>query len=141
MSSGTDVTRFAPSPTGYLHLGHAFSALIALQRARRSGGRFLLRLEDIDPTRSRAEFATAILEDLTWLGIDWDEGPDVGGPYGPYRQSERSEIYKKYAGELVERGFAFRCFCTPERLETMGHRLDKLTAEQEHYLASWQEGT
>ncbi|MSP01820.1 MAG: tRNA glutamyl-Q(34) synthetase GluQRS [Acetobacteraceae bacterium] len=98
------VTRFAPSPTGYLHLGHAFSALTAWRRARAAGGRFLLRLEDIDPTRCRPEFAVAIQEDLAWLGLDWD---------GPVRvQSEHMDDYAAVLDELRARGLIYPCFCS-----------------------------
>ena len=98
------VTRFAPSPTGYLHLGHAFSALTAWRRARAAGGRFLLRLEDIDPGRCRAEFAAAILEDLAWLGLDWD---------GPVRvQSAHLAEYRAVLDGLAARGLVYPCFCT-----------------------------
>ena len=98
------VTRFAPSPTGYLHLGHAFSALTAWRRARAVGGRFLLRLEDIDPTRCRPEFAAAIQEDLAWLGLDWD---------GPVRvQSEHLNDYATVVAQLVARGLLYPCFCS-----------------------------
>ena len=98
------VTRFAPSPTGFLHLGHAYSALIAWRRAREAGGRFLLRLEDIDPVRCRPEYAAAILEDLAWLGLDWD---------GPVRvQSEHVAEYRATLETLAERGLLYPCFCT-----------------------------
>jgi glutamyl-Q tRNA(Asp) synthetase len=98
------VTRFAPSPTGYLHMGHAYSALIAWRRAREAGGRFLLRLEDIDPIRCRPEYANAILEDLTWLGIDWD---------GPVRaQSEHLDDYTAVLARLRARGLIYPCFCS-----------------------------
>jgi glutamyl-Q tRNA(Asp) synthetase len=98
------VTRFAPSPTGHLHLGHAFSALIAWRRARAAGGRFLLRLEDIDPTRCRPEFATAILEDLAWLGLDWDGEVRV--------QSGHLAEYRAVLDALATRGLLYPCFCT-----------------------------
>jgi glutamyl-Q tRNA(Asp) synthetase len=98
------VTRFAPSPTGYLHLGHAFSAMFAWRRAREEGGRWLLRLEDIDPVRCRPEFATAILEDLTWLGLNWD---------GEVRkQSEHMAEYRSVLDALTNRGLLYPCFCT-----------------------------
>jgi glutamyl-Q tRNA(Asp) synthetase len=98
------VTRFAPSPTGYLHLGHAFSALLAWCRAREAGGRFLLRLEDIDPTRCRPQFAAAILEDLTWLGLDWDGDVRV--------QSQHFAEYRAALDALAARGLLYPCFCT-----------------------------
>jgi glutamyl-Q tRNA(Asp) synthetase len=98
------ITRFAPSPTGYLHLGHAFSALLAWQRAREAGGRFLLRLEDIDPSRCRPEFAAAIIEDLVWLGLDWDGDVRV--------QSQHLAEYRCALDSLEERGLLFPCFCS-----------------------------
>jgi glutamyl-tRNA synthetase len=121
-------TRIAPSPTGDPHVGTAYVALINYCFAKKHGGRFLLRIEDTDQARSTPESEQAILDSLHWLGLTWDEGPDVGGPYGPYRQSERSAIYTKYIEELLAAGHAFRCFCTPERLEEMreAQRLAKL---------------
>jgi glutamyl-tRNA synthetase len=112
-------TRIAPSPTGDPHVGTAYVALINYCFAKRHGGAFLLRIEDTDQARSTPESEAAILSSLRWLGLEWDEGPDVGGPYGPYRQSERSEIYRAYADQLLAEGHAFRCFCTTERLEEM----------------------
>ena len=98
------ITRFAPSPTGRLHLGHAYSAAIGHQRARAAGGRFLLRIEDLDPTRSRAEYIAGIEEDLRWLGIAWDGEPLV--------QSTRTEIYAAALERLRDRGLVYPCFCT-----------------------------
>lgn len=109
--------RFAPSPTGHLHVGNARTALFNWLLARGSGGTFILRIEDTDVERSTLESEEAILEDLRWLGLHWDEGPDVGGPHGPYRQSERLHLYHSYAEELVAAGQAYRCFCSTERLE------------------------
>jgi glutamyl-tRNA synthetase len=109
--------RFAPSPTGYLHLGNARTALFNWLFARQKGGVFVLRVEDTDIERSREEYERNLLQDLRWLGLDWDEGPDVGGDYGPYRQSERLELYHKYAKQLLEEGKAYYCFCPPEELE------------------------
>ena len=108
--------RLAPSPTGDPHVGHAYIALFDYVFARRRGGQFVLRIEDTDRTRLQPGSEEAILRALRWVGLQWDEGPDVGGPYGPYRQSERSEIYRKHAEALVAKGAAYRCFCTPERL-------------------------
>ena len=116
-------TRIAPSPTGDPHVGTAYVALFNMAFAHSQGGEFLLRIEDTDQQRSTPESEKAILDALKWLGLCWDEGPDVGGVKGPYRQSERSDIYRKYADQLIADGHAFRCFCTPERLE-------KLRAEQ-----------
>lgn len=110
-------TRFAPSPTGRMHLGSARSALYPFLLARRTGGTFILRIEDTDRKRFVPGAEEELIEGLRWLGIEYDEGPDIGGPYGPYRQSERREIYHEHAWKLVERGHAFPCFCSPERLE------------------------
>jgi nondiscriminating glutamyl-tRNA synthetase len=110
--------RFAPSPTGNLHVGNARTALFNWLLARGSGGVFVLRIEDTDAERSTLESEQSILEDLRWLGLDWDEGPDAGGPHGPYRQSERLELYRSTARELIERGLAYYCFCTPDQLES-----------------------
>lgn len=109
--------RFAPSPTGPLHVGNARTALFNFLFARQTGGVFILRLEDTDRERSTPEAEKAILEDLRWLGLEWDEGPGHSGSFGPYRQSERVEIYRRCAGELLEKGLAYRCYCTPEELE------------------------
>lgn len=109
-------TRFAPSPTGALHIGGARTALFNWAFARGRGGRFILRVEDTDPERSRREYEDAILDGFRWLGIDWDEGPDVGGPFAPYRQSERSERHLERAHELLEKRLAYRCFATSEEL-------------------------
>lgn len=109
--------RFAPSPTGFLHVGNARTALFNWLFARQKGGVFVLRVEDTDIERSAPEYESRLVEDLGWLGLDWDEGPDVGGGLGPYRQSERLELYKKYVQELLERGKAYHCFCPPEELE------------------------
>ncbi len=111
--------RFAPSPTGRLHLGGARTALYDYLIAKKTGGQFILRIEDTDRTRYVPTAEQEIVDGLHWLGIDWDEGPDKGGPFGPYRQTERKEIYLKAAEELVEKGAAYYCFCTPERLEEM----------------------
>lgn len=109
--------RFAPSPTGPLHVGNARTALFNFLFARQTGGVFILRLEDTDRERSTPEAEKAILEDLRWLGLDWDEGPGHSGSFGPYRQSERVEIYRRCARELLEKGLAYPCYCTPEELE------------------------
>ncbi|HVA34411.1 MAG TPA: glutamate--tRNA ligase, partial [Candidatus Baltobacteraceae bacterium] len=112
-------TRIAPSPTGDPHVGTAYVALVNYCFARRHGGEFILRIEDTDQVRSTAESERAILEALHWCGLSWDEGPDVGGPHGPYRQSERSSIYREYVTKLIDGGHAFKCFCTPQRLDDM----------------------
>src|ERR1051325_4105979 len=110
-------TRIAPSPTGDPHVGTAYVALFNYAMARKHGGQFLLRIEDTDRQRSHPASEGMIFEALRWLGLAWDEGPDVGGPCGPYRQSERFAIYRAHADELVARGAAYPCFCTPERLD------------------------
>ncbi len=112
-------TRIAPSPTGDPHVGTAYVALFNFALARQSGGRFVLRIEDTDRQRSHPASERMIFESLRWLGLDWDEGPDVGGPYGPYRQSERSALYRDHAESLLDTGAAYRCFCTRERLEEL----------------------
>ncbi len=111
--------RIAPSPTGDPHVGTAYSALFNWVFARRNNGSFILRIEDTDRTRSTPESEQAIIDSLRWLGLDWDEGPIKGGPSGPYRQSERLEIYGKHVDLLLEKGQAYRCFCTSERLSEM----------------------
>src|SRR5580698_2409524 len=108
-------TRIAPSPTGDTHVGTAYVALVNYCFARKNGGEFILRIEDTDQARSTVESEKAILDSLHWCGFTWDEGPDVGGPYGPYRQSERSAIYREYVRKLLDSGNAFKCFCTPQR--------------------------
>ncbi len=112
-------TRVAPSPTGDPHVGTAYIALFNRVFAKSQGGEFILRIEDTDQARSTPESEQAIMDAMNWLGLDWDEGPDRGGDFGPYRQSERADIYKQYADQLVEQGDAFHCFCTPEELEEM----------------------
>ena len=112
-------TRIAPSPTGDPHVGTAYMALFNSVFSRSAGGQFILRIEDTDAARSTPESEQMILDSLRWLNIEWDEGPDCGGPHGPYRQSARKHIYQEYAARLVEEGHAFYCFCTPERLEEM----------------------
>jgi len=111
--------RIAPSPTGDPHVGTAYIALFNYVFARQQGGKFVLRIEDTDQTRARADSEQMIYDALRWTGLSWDEGPDVGGPFAPYRQSERAEIYRAHAGQLLERGEAYRCFCTPDRLEKL----------------------
>lgn len=112
-------TRIAPSPTGFPHVGTAYIALFNMAFAKAHGGEFILRIEDTDQTRSTAQSEQMILDALKWIGLDWAEGPDVGGPHAPYRQSERMAIYKQYAEELLEKGHAFRCFATSEELDQM----------------------
>jgi glutamyl-tRNA synthetase len=120
-------TRFAPSPTGYMHIGNLRTALYAFLVARNKNGQFLLRIEDTDQARFVEDSVKVIYESLKITGLNWDEGPDKGGPVGPYVQSERKEIYKKHAEELLAKKQAYRCFCTKEELEQMRH-----TSEDEH---------
>lgn len=118
--------RFAPSPTGRFHIGGARTALYDFLLARQTGGQFILRIEDTDRKRFVPGAEEEIMESLHWLGLEWDEGPDIGGPYGPYRQSERTEIYRQHAEELVARDHGYYCFCTPERLSQVRQRQQKL---------------
>ena len=109
--------RIAPSPSGNLHIGTARTALFNYLYAKKTGGEFVLRIEDTDLERSNQEYTQNIFDSLKALGLQWDEGPDVGGKYGPYYQSERFDIYPKYAQILLDKGYAYECFCTPEELE------------------------
>lgn len=143
-------TRVAPSPTGDPHLGTAYVALINYAYAKKNGGEFILRIEDTDRKRSTLASEHMILRSLRWLGLTWDEGPDVGGTHGPYRQSERSEIYTQHAQQLLDGGHAFRCYCTEDRLAAMreaqrranvsprydGHCLQLSTAERQRLEAA-----
>ncbi|REH36679.1 glutamyl-tRNA synthetase [Paraperlucidibaca baekdonensis] len=112
-------TRVAPSPTGDPHVGTAYIALFNLCFARQHGGQFILRIEDTDQQRSTPESEQQILQSLKWLGLNWDEGPDIGGPHAPYRQSERSAIYTAHTQQLIDQGHAFHCFCSSERLDAL----------------------
>jgi len=120
--------RFAPSPTGYLHLGGARTALYNWLFARGQGGSFILRIEDTDLKRSEEGFTQQILADMKWLGLDWDEGPEKGGAYGPYFQSERKEGYDRYCQDLLASGKAYYCFCSPEELEARREEAEKAKA-------------
>ena len=111
--------RFAPSPTGAPHIGNIRTALFNWLYARHEGGKFIVRIEDTDQARMVPGSLQAILDSLTWLGIDWDEGPEVGGPFGPYLQSERLDLYRGHIERLLQSGKAYRCYCTPERLQEM----------------------
>ncbi|PLB51150.1 glutamyl-tRNA synthetase [Aspergillus steynii IBT 23096] len=116
-------TRFAPSPTGYLHLGSLRTALFNYLLAKRTGGQFLLRIEDTDQKRTIPGAEQRLYEDLEWAGLHWDEGPTIGGPYGPYRQSERTAIYRTHTHDLINNGHAYRCFCSADRLDAFArHR-------------------
>ncbi|MBC7984052.1 MAG: glutamate--tRNA ligase [Candidatus Obscuribacterales bacterium] len=110
------VARFAPSPSGYLHLGNARTALLSYLAARKSGGRFVLRVEDTDEARSEEVYLQSLLSDLRWFGLSWDEGPDRGGPHAPYRQRDRREIYDAHLKKLDDAGLTYSCFCTPVEL-------------------------
>ena len=119
-------TRLEPAPSGSIHVGNARTGLFCWLFARHHGGSFVLRIADTDAKRVSEENYQAVLEDLTWLGLQWDEGPEVGGPHGPYRQSERFHLYTEKANELLEKGYAYPCYCTPEELE-----LERKTAHSE----------
>lgn len=112
--------RFAPSPTGYIHLGNVWSAFLAWLQVRQAGGTLVLRIEDIDEQRSKAVYTKALMEDLSWLGLAWDEGPDVGGPYGPYVQQERYDRYDEALDVLREKGLLYPCYCSRTRLQAIG---------------------
>lgn len=128
--------RFAPSPTGYLHIGGARTALYNYFYAKAKGGKFILRIEDTDLERSSREFEESQIQDLKWLGITYDEGPDCGGPHAPYRQSERTALYHQQAVKLVESGHAFYCFCTDEELEAMKEKAQQ-AGRPPHYEGKW----
>src|SRR4051812_13380644 len=119
MSKNPVRVRFAPSPTGFLHLGGIRSALFDFLFAKHSGGTFILRLEDTDRERLVPEAARSIMDSLRWLGLDWDEGVEVGGQHGPYIQSERLDTYLQHAKELVEKGWLYPCWCSSERLDEL----------------------
>ncbi|KAJ4758774.1 Glutamate--tRNA ligase [Rhynchospora pubera] len=135
--AGNEVrVRFAPSPTGNLHVGGARTALFNYLFARSKGGKFVLRIEDTDLERSTKKSEEALVNDLTWLGLNWDEGPDMGGDYGPYRQSERNALYKQYAEQLLESGAVYRCFCSNEELEEMKERAKQMQLPPV-YMGKW----
>jgi glutamyl-tRNA synthetase len=125
-------TRVAPSPTGDPHVGTAYVALINYCFAKRHGGEFILRIEDTDQVRSTAESERAILDSLHWFGLSWSEGPDLGGSHGPYRQSERTAIYREHTQRLLDAGHAFKCFCAPQRLEEM-REAQRAAKQPPHY--------
>ncbi|HEY0802297.1 MAG TPA: glutamate--tRNA ligase [Steroidobacteraceae bacterium] len=135
MPSNTElpvVTRFAPSPTGSLHLGNARTALFSHLWARKTGGKFILRIEDTDAERSQARFRDQLMADMRWLGLDWDEGPDVGGPAAPYSQAERGEFYQALYAQLTARGLAYPCYCTAEDLE-LSRKLQRMSGKPPRY--------
>mgnify|MGYP000132633558 CR=1 FL=1 len=121
-------TRIAPSPTGDPHVGTAYVALFNMVFAKQHGGEFLLRIEDTDQQRSTPESEQQILKALNWLGLQWDEGPDVGGAKGPYRQSERRALYTQRAAQVVDDGHAFHCSCAADRLEAV--RAEQMAAKR-----------
>jgi glutamyl-tRNA synthetase len=126
------VTRFAPSPTGSLHLGNARTAFFSYLWAKKSGGRFILRIEDTDVERSELRFRESLMQDLRWLSLEWDEGPDVGGPSAPYAQSERGVWYDGLFRRLESEGRAYACFCTPEELE-LSRKLQRMAGKPPRY--------
>ncbi|KAH9318491.1 hypothetical protein KI387_020260, partial [Taxus chinensis] len=132
--------RFAPSPTGNLHVGGARTALFNYLFARSKGGKFILRIEDTDLERSTKESEKVVLRDLAWLGLDWDEGPDKGGNFGPYRQTERNTLYKDYAEMLLNSGHVYRCFCSNEELDRMREEA-KLKQLPPVYTGKWASAT
>ncbi len=125
--------RFAPSPTGYLHIGGARTALFNYLYARRQGGAFILRIEDTDQERSTPESVKAILDGLEWLGIDWDEGPGKEGAHGPYFQTQRMDLYRKYTEQLIAEGKAYRCYCTREEIDARRSAVEKQTGKPGTY--------
>ncbi|AMB93926.1 glutamate--tRNA ligase [Aerococcus sanguinicola] len=130
--------RYAPSPTGHLHIGNARTALFNYLYARHEGGDFIIRIEDTDKKRNIEDGESSQLDNLTWLGIDWDEGPDKPGEYGPYRQSERDEIYHKYLNQLLEQGDAYYAFDTAEELEAE-REAQRANGEMPHYTGTWRD--
>ena len=129
--------RFAPSPTGHLHVGGARTAIFNWLFAKHHKGTFLIRVEDTDQARSTTESEAMVLEDLRWLDVLWDEGPDVGGPHSPYRQSERTEIYHRFASELMKRDVAYRCYCTEEELEAKRKAAETASRPPHYDLKCW----
>ncbi len=133
--------RFAPSPTGYLHIGGARTILFNWLHARKHGGTFVLRIEDTDQARSSTESAKDILNAMRWLGLDWDEGPEIGGPYGPYSQMERLSTYKEHADRLIAQGKAYRCYATQAELAELRNRLPPDQRERFFYPHLWRDKT
>jgi nondiscriminating glutamyl-tRNA synthetase len=129
--------RFAPSPTGHLHVGGARTAIFNWLFAKHAGGQFLIRVEDTDQARSTRESEEMVLADLRWLSLDWSEGPDVGGPHAPYRQSERVDIYHRAAHELMSRDVAYRCYCTEEELEAKRKQAEAEGRPPHYDLTCW----
>lgn len=129
--------RFAPSPTGHLHVGGARTAIFNWLFAKHHGGTFIIRVEDTDQARSTQESETMVLDDLRWLGLLWNEGPDVGGPHAPYRQSERVARYREVAKELLTQGVAYRCYCTEEELEAKRKQAEAENRPPHYDLTCW----
>src|SRR5580698_10549780 len=125
-------TRFAPSPTGALHLGNARTAFFSHLWARKSGGRFILRIEDTDVERSQLRFRDDLMAEMRWLGLEWDEGPDIGGPSAPYSQAERGEFYATLYAQLEAKGLAYPCYCTAEELE-LSRKLQRMSGKPPRY--------
>jgi nondiscriminating glutamyl-tRNA synthetase len=129
--------RFAPSPTGHLHVGGARTAIFNWLFARHHAGTFLIRVEDTDQARSTLESEQMVLDDLRWLGLNWDEGPDTGGPHAPYRQSERVELYHRVAHDLIDRGVTYRCYCSEEELEAKRKQAEAEGRPPHYDLTCW----
>lgn len=132
LDSSPVVTRFAPSPTGSLHLGNARTAFFSYLWARKSGGRFILRIEDTDAERSQLRFRDELMAEMRWLGLDWDEGPDIGGASAPYSQAERGDFYRGLFAQLEAEGGAYPCYCTPEELE-LSRKLQRMAGKPPRY--------
>src|SRR5258706_16005578 len=126
------ITRFAPSPTGSLHLGNARTAFFSHLWARKSGGRFILRIEDTDAERSRFRFRDELMAEMRWLGLDWDEGPDIGGPSAPYSQAGRGEFYRTLFAQLGMNDQAYPCYCTAGELE-LSRKLQRMSGKPPRY--------
>lgn len=125
--------RFAPTPSGWIHLGNARTALLSWLHVRSLGGTYILRMEDIDMTRARSQLAQGSMEDLRWIGLDWDEGPDVGGPYGPYTQSQRLERYQSALEKLQRQDLLYPCFCSRADILVAAHAPHGLSGEGPAY--------
>jgi glutamyl-tRNA synthetase len=134
------VTRFAPSPTGSLHLGNARTAFFSHLWARKQGGRFILRIEDTDVERSDLRHRDALMAELRWLGLDWDEGPEIGGPSAPYSQSERGAFYRRLFDRLEDGGQAYACYCTADELE-LSRKLQRMAGKPPRYAGTCRELT
>ena len=134
------VTRFAPSPTGSLHLGNARTALFSYLWARKSAGRFILRIEDTDALRSELRFRDELMAEMHWLGLDWDEGPDIGGRSAPYSQAERGELYRTLFTQLEAAGMAYACYCTAQDLE-LSRKLQRMAGKPPRYAGTCRELT